>query len=144
MLDAELGRDAFPDTLLAVKNANTKLFVDNSRSPEGIDILRVSGEASVGDVALLEMAVTRMSAGMPDRFVLDLMGLKFASSLAIGQIMSLLNTARSKRKRAMVACVVGGDIHGVLLRSRANLMAPIHAGVDEAIAALAETQGTAG
>ncbi len=124
-----------------MKNANTKLFVESARSPEGIDILRVAGEASVGDIALLETAVTRLSAGMPDRFVLDLMGLRFASSLAIGQIMSLLNTARTKRKRAAVACAIGGDIHGVLLRSRADLMAPIHPSVDAAIAALVETQG---
>lgn len=121
----------------AVKATTPKLSIEQSRTPEGIEVLRIWGEASVGDVPLLERAVTRLSAGMPERFVLDLTGLAFASSLAIGQIMSLLNTARIKRTRAAVACV--GDIHGILLRSRANLMAPLRASVDSALAAVADT-----
>ena len=116
------------------------MSIEQEQTADGVVVLRVSGDASVGDVPLLERAVMRLSAGMPERFVLDLTGLAFASSLAIGQIMSLLNTARIKRTRAAVACA--GDIHGILLRSRANLMAPLHGSLDLALAAVGETPRT--
>lgn len=100
-------------------------MIESTRTPDGLDILRVIGEASVGEVQVLERAITRTIAGLPERLILDLTGLAFASSLAIGQLMALLHTARSKHRQVVVVCVEHGDIHGVLTRSRAHSLAPI-------------------
>lgn len=113
-----------------------RLSIQAEAVEHGVVIVRLVGEASVGEVPALERAVTRLMAGMPDRMILDLTGLAFASSLAIGQLMGLLQAARSKKRPAAVVCPPGGDIEGVLLRSRTNLLAPVVGTVEGAVRAL--------
>lgn len=117
-----------------------KLTIEHRTDPGGTLTLRLSGDASVGEVPALERAVTRLMAGLPERLIVDLTGLEFASSLGIGQIMGLLQSARSKHRRAVVVTPAGSDIHGVLTRSRAGQLAPIVDTIEDAHTRLREPE----
>ncbi len=124
----------------AVTPTTPKLTIEHLTDPSGTHTFRLSGDASVGEVPALERGVTRLIAGLPERLIVDLTGLEFASSLAIGQIMGLLQSARTKQRRAVVVSPAGSDIHGVLTRSRTGLLAPIVDTVADAQARLDEPE----
>ncbi|MCA3005661.1 MAG: STAS domain-containing protein [Planctomycetaceae bacterium] len=58
-------------------------------------VVTMSGSADLANEAVLEREVNRLSAGRPGLIILDLSGLTFLASLALGQLLTLHRTVRS-------------------------------------------------
>lgn len=58
-------------------------------------VVTISGSADLANVAVLEREVARWSAERPSLIVLDLSGLTFLASLALGQLLTLRQAVRS-------------------------------------------------
>lgn len=116
----------------------SRLIIEQTRTPEGVHLFAMIGEASVYEASVLEPAVKQVCQDMPERLVVDLAGLVFASSLAVGQIMAVLSTAKRNGARAVVVCEPDCVLRGVLDRARADSLAPMFATRDEAVAGVCE------
>ena len=114
-----------------------QLSIEQSQTPEGVHIFALIGEASVYDASVLEPAIAKLSAAMPKRLVIDMTGLVFAGSSAVGQIMAVLTAAKRSGARAAVVCDPNCVLRGVMDRVRAGHLAPFFALREDAVASLA-------
>jgi anti-anti-sigma factor len=120
-----------------IEKTPSKLSIEQSQTPEGVHIFALIGEASVYDASVLEPAIARLSAAVPDPLIIDLNGLVFAGSSAVGQIMAALTAAKRAGVRAVVVCDPESVLRGVLDRVRAGHLAPFFALREDAVASLA-------
>lgn len=115
-----------------------RLFIEHIQTPEGVHVFALIGEASVYDASVLEPEVARISAAVPKRLVVDLNGLVFAGSSAVGQIMAVLTAAKRAGARTALVCDPESVLRGVLDRVRAGHLAPYFALREDAVASLAD------
>jgi anti-anti-sigma factor len=90
----------------------------------GVTVVRVVGDARLGTIAELQRHMTRIVAGHPKKVVLDLSGLQFIASLAMGTLIAFSSSTKGHGGRVLLAGPKGDVMHA-LLRARVDAVMPI-------------------
>jgi anti-sigma B factor antagonist len=118
---------------VGVSTPATPLQYEQSES-NGAVIVRLAGELDVGFVEQLEKRFTELLESRPKMVVIDLAGAQMLSSVAMGAILRLHTALRASGGR-MSLVTVPATVLAALRRARIDLLIPVHASVDAALAA---------
>lgn len=100
----------------------------------GAVILRLRGSAGMWAAGDLERAVDGVIARTPPLAVIDMSGLDFVASLAMGQFMRLATTQRG-RGASTAAAAPSREIELALRRGRLDTLIPIYPTLEAALGA---------
>lgn len=114
----------------------SKLQIDIGQDPAGTTILTMSGSAGLAEEAAMERPLNGLAAARPQRLIINLNGVDFLASLAIGQIVNVVRAVHSHGGSAVIVCNAT-LIRQSLLRCGLDRMLPICANDAEAEQALA-------
>ena len=115
-----------------------KLNVRTTDTPQGI-VVKISGEVSVEEADELESQLQSLAASKgASAFVVDLSGLSFAASLAIGCLLRFRSTVIAAGGRVALADVQP-MVNESLRRAHLHRVFSIYPTVDEALSDLAVT-----
>ena len=113
-----------------------KLGIEILRRDDGVTVLRLSGSAGIAEEATMSRPLNGLAAARPQRLIVDLSGLDFIASLAIGQIVSVVRATTSHGGAAAIASP-DANIRQALLRCGLDRLVPVCASLDEAEQAVA-------
>lgn len=97
-------------------------------------LVKMVGSADLSAQATLEREINRLAAGRHPLVVLDLSGLTFIASLAVGQLVLLQQGIKNWGGRVVVANPTP-EVQTVLVRCRLTEVLPIFASVEDAMKA---------
>jgi anti-anti-sigma factor len=102
---------------------------------EGV-IARVKGELDLAGAPATGEAIGEAVPTSARALVVDFSGLEFIDSSGIAMLFGLARSLGSRRQRLTVAAPLGGPVRRVLEIVDFERAAPVHADVDDAVAAL--------
>lgn len=110
------------------------LSIQTDQPAEGVTIVRLSGDAGVGDLDKMEMQFNRIRAAKPRKVIIDLAGLVFIASIGMGSLVSL-NTALARTQGKVVLSSVNQTVMTALQRARLDKVFHVVDTVDQAMQA---------
>ena len=99
-----------------------------------VTIVQLGGSASMGEIDAFSRQTDRLAAARPKRLVLDLSGLDFLASLAIGQLVALSKAVKLHGGKVSLAAPKP-EVLAVLNRCNLSAILPVFTTLDEALAA---------
>jgi anti-anti-sigma factor len=109
------------------------LHVDVRQHGEDVVIVKLTGDAGVGQLDPIEAQFNRIRALKPARVVLDLEGLTFIASIAMGAMVSL-HTTLAKRGGELRLAAVPDPVLTALQRARLDSVFEIRPTPEAALA----------
>lgn len=101
-------------------------------------VISLSGDAGMAELDLLDAGLKKIVAARPPLAIVDLAGLKFASSIALGKLIDFQRSMTRHGGRVILAGA-GLNVSNVIRASRLDQFFEIYANVNEALGEAAAT-----
>ncbi len=98
-------------------------------------VVKLTGEASLGNVDVMEREFMKVNALQPQKVVLDLSGLAFIASLGMGTLVSLEKNVKARRGGKVCAAGLNAEVHKAFTRARLDQIIDLYDSVGDALAA---------
>lgn len=108
-----------------------KLEIHTSQIAEGV-LVRVVGDAGIGEAPALSAALMKLNAARPQRVVFDLAELRFISSLALGMLVEF-NRAMARHGCSVRFAAAQPSVHHAFIHARLETVLKLFNTVDEAM-----------
>lgn len=110
-----------------------RLNIDIEHPAEDVTLVRLAGDAGVGELDKLEMQFNRVRAAKPNKVIIDLAGLAFIASIGMGSMVSL-NSSIAKAGAKVILTNVNEQVMTALQRARLDNIFGMADSVDAALA----------
>lgn len=101
-------------------------------------VISLSGDAGMAELDQLDAGLKKVVAGRPALVIVDLAGLKFASSIALGKLIDF-HRGMTRHGGRVILAGAGLNVSNVIRASRLDQFFEIYANVREALAEAAAT-----